>query len=302
LVALGPQATGAHRPAAGRLARAPRAHPSIKEHPVYEAYWGLREKPFENTPDPRFLFLSDEGEEVFTRLLYALQSHRGAAVLTGPSGCGKTLMARALVQRLEPAQTEVALLNNPRWNADDFLREILYQLGEEGPLTERAQVIHRLNEMLYDNYSAGKQTLVLIDEGQLLEDRSVLEEIRLLLNFQLNDAFLINLLLVGQPALAQHIREYPPLDQRVATRGLVKPLAQEEVGAYIEHRLQVAGRSAPIFTEEAVALVDRHAAGVPRRINNLCDIALVIGFSRHLQQIDADAIARLIQAESGDGA
>lgn len=269
---------------------------------MYEAYWGLREKPFENTPDPRFLFLADEGEEVFTRLLYALQSHRGAAVLTGPSGCGKTLVARALVQRLEPAQTEVALLNNPRWSADDFLREILYQLGEEGPLPERAQVIHRLNEMLYDNYSAGKQTLVLIDEGQLLEDRSVLEEIRLLLNFQLNDAFLINLLLVGQPALAQHIREYPPLDQRVATRGVVKPLAQEEVGVYIEHRLQVAGRSEPIFTEEAVALVDRHAAGVPRRINNLCDIALVIGFSRHLQQIDADAIARLIQAESGDGA
>lgn len=269
---------------------------------MYEVYWGLREKPFENTPDPRFLYLSKQSQEVYDRLLYALQNRRGAAMLTGASGCGKTLMARALVQKLDPTKTEVALLHNPRWTADDFLREILYQLGDTAPPVERPQILHRLNEVLYENYSAGKETLVLIDEGQLIEDRAVLEEIRLLLNFQLNDAFLVTLLLVGQPAMAQKIRELASLDQRIAARGTLKPLAQEEVGAYIAHRLEVAGRREPIFTEEAIALIDEYSAGIPRKINNLCDIALVIGYSRKLESLDAGWIRRLIEAESGDGA
>ena len=274
---------------------------SRREQVLYEAYWGLQEKPFENTPDPRFLYLSEEGSDVHTRLLYALQSKRGAVMLTGTSGCGKTLMARALVQELDPEKTEVALLTNPRWNADDFLREILYQLGEESDLAERSQIIHRLNELLYENYSAGKETLVLIDEGQLIEDQTVLEEIRLLLNFQLNDAFLITLMLVGQESMAHQIREFAPLDQRIAVRGILKPLSQDEVGSYIAHRLEVAGRREPMFTEDAVALIDEHSAGIPRKINNICDIALVIGYSRKCEQIDADWIRRLIQAESGNG-
>jgi general secretion pathway protein A len=269
---------------------------------VYEAYWGLREKPFENTPDPRFLFLGDEAQEVFARLLYALQGLRGAAVLTGPAGCGKTLMARSLVQQLPPEQTAVAVLNNPRWGAAEFLRELLYQLGNEGQPETRADVVHRLEEILYENHAAGKQTLVLIDEGQLLADGAVLEEIRLLLNYQLNDAFLINLLLVGQPVLAQQIRAHAPLDQRIAVRGVVRPLSSAAVGAYINHRLRTAGSEQSPFTDDAVALIGRHTAGVPRQINNLCDIALVIGFSRHHRQIDGEAVTRLLQAEGGDGA
>lgn len=269
---------------------------------MYEAYWGLQEKPFENTPDPRFLYLPEEGEDVFNRLLYALKSNRGAVMLTGGSGCGKTLMARALIQELDQSKTEVALLTNPRWSADEFLREVLYQLGEEGNPETRSQIVHRLNEVLFENYSAGKETVVLIDEGQLIEAQSVLEEIRLLLNFQLNDAFLVTLMLVGQPSMAQQIREFPPLDQRIAARGALKPLTQEQVGGYIEHRLRVGGREEPIFTEEAISLIDQYSAGIPRKVNNICDIALVVGFSRKCEQIDGDRIRRLIKAESGDGA
>lgn len=269
---------------------------------MYEAYWGLQEKPFENTPDPRFLYLPEEGEDVYTRLLYALKSNRGAVMLTGVSGCGKTLMARTLVQELDLSKTEVALLTNPRWSADEFLREVLYQLGEEGSLETRSQIVHRLNEVLFENYSAGKETVALIDEGQLIEDQAVLEEIRLLLNFQLNDAFLVTLMLVGQPSMAQQIREFSPLDQRIAARGTLKPLSQEQVGEYIEHRLRVGGCEKAIFTEEAIELIDQYSAGIPRKINNLCDIALVVGFSRKREQIDADWIRRLIKAESGDGA
>jgi general secretion pathway protein A len=269
---------------------------------LYEAHWGLREKPFENTPDPRFLYQSDEMAVAYNLLLYALQHNRGAVLLTGESGCGKTLMARALVQELDPERTEVALLTTLRWSPEEFLQEILYQLGHEENLEGRVQIMHRLHEVLYENFSSGKRTLVLIDEGQLIQELALLEEIRLLLNFQLNDAFLVHLLLVGQPPLAQRVRDHAPLDQRLAARGHLKPLSLDQVHEYIRHRLEVAGRLEPIFTDGAIELVDEYAAGIPRRINNICDIALVIGFSRKLKRIEADWIKRLIQTESGHGA
>ena len=268
---------------------------------MYESYWKLQEKPFENTPDPRFLYLNDETRETHTRLLYAMQSRRGAVMLSGPSGCGKTLLARALIQELDPDKTEVALLTNPRWSAEEFLREVLYQLGEESDLDSRAQIIHRLNELLYDNYSAGKDTLVIIDEGQLISDHAVLEEIRLLLNFQLNDAFLVNLMLIGQESMARQVREFGALDQRVAVRGSVQPLVSGQVAEYIDFRMGIAGRGVPVFTSEAIGLIDEYSAGVPRKVNNICDIALVVGYSRNCTEIDADFMRRLIQSEGGHG-
>ncbi len=268
---------------------------------MYEAYWGLQEKPFENTPDPRFLYQSGGGAVAYRLLHYALENNRGAALLTGDSGCGKTLVTRALIQDLDPAKTEIALLTNPRWTPEEFISEILYELGHEEELTERAQIVHRLHEVLYENFEAGKNTLVLIDEGQLMKDPAVLEELRLLLNYQLNDAFLVTLLLVGQPGLGQQIRDFPPLDQRVVTRGHLKPLSVEEVRKYIEHRLKTAGRTESIFTEGAIELVDQYAEGIPRKVNNICDVALVVGFSRKLKHIDADWVKRLIQAEGGNG-
>ena len=268
---------------------------------MYEAYRGLQEKPLENTPDPRFLYQSGGGAVAYRLLHYALENNRGAALLTGDSGCGKTLVTRALIQDLDPAKTEIALLTNPRWTPEEFISEILYELGHEEELTERAQIVHRLHEVLYENFEAGKNTLVLIDEGQLMKDPAVLEELRLLLNYQLNDAFLVTLLLVGQPGLGQQIRDFPPLDQRVVTRGHLKPLSVEEVRKYIEHRLKTAGRTESIFTEGAIELVDQYAEGIPRKVNNICDVALVVGFSRKLKHIDADWVKRLIQAEGGNG-
>ena len=180
-------------------------------------------------------------------------------------------------------------MTNPRWNPEEFLSEILYQ------------VVHRLHEVLYENFKAGKNTLVLIDEGQLMQDQAVLEELRLVLNYQLNDAFLVSLLIVGQPTLGQQIRDFSPLDQRVVTRGHLKPLSVEEVREYVEHRLGIAGRKDPLFTEGAIELVDQYSKGIPRKVNNICDIALVVGFSRKLEHIDADWIKRLIQVEGGNG-
>jgi general secretion pathway protein A len=268
---------------------------------MYEAYWDLQEKLFENTPDPRFLFQDPHTAQVFARLQYAITGNRGAALLTGESGCGKTLLTRALLQELDADKTEIGLLPTPTQTADGFLREVLYQLGEEDPAGDRTQVIHKIHEILFDHHSRGTQTVLVVEEGQHIEDESLLEEIRLLLNFQLNDAFLVTLLLVGQPQLAERIRSFAPLDQRIAARTVLAPLGPEETSDYIAHRLQVAGRVEPIFSADAIGLVYQYSGGIPRKVNNICDIALLIGSSRKLTDLDADWMTRLIQSEQGNG-
>jgi general secretion pathway protein A len=264
---------------------------------LYKSYWGLQEKPFENTPDPRFLYQSADTMETYARLLYALKSNRGAVLLTGESGCGKTLMARALIQGLDPERTDVALLANPCRHPDDLLPEILFQIGGDEPPQDRTQVVRQLNATLYDNFSAGRETAVIIDEGQLLENPKFFEEFCVLLNFQLNDAFLVTLVLVGQPLLAERVRNCANLDERLSARGVVRALEKEDVGPYIELRLSVAGRTAPAFSPDAVEMVAQHTGGVPRRINHLCDLCLVIGYSRKVDVVDEDLVYRLILNE-----
>jgi type II secretory pathway predicted ATPase ExeA len=269
---------------------------------VYEAYWGLDEKPFENTPDPRFLYRSRDMEDLYTRLFYTLSSRHGAALISGEPGCGKTMMARALLHDLDPDKTEIALLNNSCRTAEEFLREVLYQLGEEGTEFDRSRLVHRIHELVFEAYNNGRETVVVLDEAQLLEAPEIFEEIRLLLNLQLDDAFLITLLLVGQPQLTERIRKHGPLDQRIATRGFLRPFDEQASCDYVGYRLQTAGRSEPLFSPDALEQVFEYSNGIPRRINNICDIALVIGYSRTLEGIDGDWMKRLIQAERGDGA
>ena len=264
---------------------------------MYEKHWGLTEKPFENTPDPRYLYRSPAVLETYAKLLYALKSNRGAALLTGDSGCGKTLMARTLIQELNPERVEVALITNPCGNPDDLLGEVLYQMGEGELPEERSEILHRLNELLYDNFSAGKDTVVVIDEGQLLEETDIFEEIRLLLNFQLNDAFLLTVLLVGQIELGERVRALPQLDDRLAARCLLKPLEKDEVSAYVAHRLDVAGRTEPTFSNEAIELISQYSGGVPRRLNHICDTCLIIGYSRSTTEVDEDLVHSLILNE-----
>src|SRR3990172_6042964 len=259
-----------------------------------EAYWGFKEAPFENSPNPKFLYLSPGYEEALTRLVYAVKHRKGAAMLTGEYGCGNTTLARAVLQCLEPQRYEVGLLVNPRWNATDFLRELLYQMGVDTPETSKFELIHMLNDLFYKNFRAGRDNVVVVDEAQLIEDDAILEELRLLLNFQLDERFLVTLLLIGAPELRDKIRRMPHLDQRITIQYHLNRLDYEHTANYIAHRVRTAGQPRRLFTDEAVKLIFALTRGIPREINNLCDLALFVGYSKQLPEIEGKVIRQVM--------
>lgn len=262
---------------------------------MYEAYWGLSEPPFDNSPNPKFFYLSPEHEEALVRLMYAVRQRKGCAMLTGEYGCGKTTLSRALVQRLEAERFEIGLLTNPSWTAIDFLREILYQLGVETVEKNKSELLHLLNDLFFRNFQAGRDTVIIVDEAQLIDDDAVFEELRLLMNFQTDDRFLVTILLIGSPELAVKVRRLKHLDQRIAIRYHLNTLDDAHTANYVAHRLKMAGRGTQIFTEEAIKLIFDFTRGTPREINNLCDIALLVGYSKRLTEIDERVIAEVIK-------
>src|SRR5213594_3635672 len=262
---------------------------------MYETYWGLKEQPFDNSPNPKFFYLSPEHEEALVRLMYAVRQRKGCALLTGEYGCGKTTLSWALIQRVEAERYEIGLLTNPSWTATDFLREVLYQLGIESQGTTKSDLLHQLNDVFYRNFQAERDTVIIVDEAQLIDDDAVFEELRLLLNFQTDNRFLVTLLLIGSPELAAKVRRMKHLDQRTTLRYHLNTLDYTHTANYIAHRLKMAGQTKRLFTEEAVKLIFDFTRGTPREINNLCDVALLVGYSKRLKEVGEKVIAEVIK-------
>jgi general secretion pathway protein A len=263
---------------------------------LYEDYWGFKEKAFENTPDPRFFYGSTKHEEALMRLLYVVQERKGAGMLSGEYGSGKTLLSRLILGKLmqQEDRYNVALVVNPAIPALELLGEIVYQLGGECLTQDRKiDVLHKLNEILYKTSRDNKYTVVIIDEAQIT-DELIFEELRLLLNFQLNESFLLTLLLLGQPELREKIERLPQLKQRLAISYHLTTLDESETKSYVEHRCRVAGREEPLFSDEATTLIYEYSKGVPRQINNLCDLSLVIGMGERSNHIDKHIIEEVI--------
>jgi general secretion pathway protein A len=216
-------------------------------------------------------------------------------MLTGEYGCGKTTLSRALIQRLEAERYEIGLLTNPSWSATDFLREALYQLGIESQERSKPELLHLLNDVFFRNYRDGRDTVIIVDEAQLIEDDAVFEELRLLMNFQTDDRFLVTLLLIGSPELRERVRRLKHLDQRITIRYHLNTLDYTHTAAYVGHRLTMAGRTTPIFTEEAIKLIFDFTRGTPREINNLCDVALLVGYTKRAKEIGEKIIAEVIK-------
>lgn len=261
---------------------------------MYLDYWQFRRKPFENTPDPEFFFPAPEHSEALERLDYAVRENKGAALLTGDYGCGKTMLVRRLAFSVPEDRFEVAYLNNPRWTPVELLQDILFQLGEEEIPNTSIELGRKLNELLFRNIENGKDTLVIIDEAQLIQSEAVLEELRLLLNFQLNDRFMVTLLMCGQPELRERIIAIPQLEQRMFVKYHLHSFDINLTRSYIEHRLNIAGVENHIFTPDAVEAIYRHSFGTPRRINNICDLCLLVGFQKKTKIINASFVESLI--------
>lgn len=261
---------------------------------MYLEHWGLQEKPFENTPDPRFLYPSAEHREALQKLTYSIREEKGCSLLTGEYGCGKTILTRAMVNGLDHDVYDIALINYPIFDRLNFLKEIMYQFGSEHTDGNRIELFRGLSQFAFENVQRQKRNLLIIDEAQLIEDREVFEEMRLLLNIQLEDRFLLSIVLVGQPELREKVMEYPQLEQRIALKFHLHRFDYQDSVNYVHHRLKIAGGQAEVFAEETLYLIYKISYGVPRRINNICDQCLLEGFERKVEKIDPEIIRAVL--------
>jgi general secretion pathway protein A len=257
-------------------------------------YWGLNKFPFENVPDPEFMYYSHEHVEALARLLYAAKRRKGAALLTGDIGSGKTLISRVFIKQLPEKDFDIGLITNPALEPLDFLKEVVYQIGLNVRTNSKTELLTMLNTRLLENARKNRSTLLIIDEAQLIHN-DTLEEIRLLLNFQLNDKSLMTFVLIGQPELRDTIRQFKQLDQRIAIRFHLNPLNADETARYIEYRMTKAGLTDGLFSPDSIEEIYLYSEGVPRKINNVCDLALLIGWSTKRKTIDQDLVKKVIK-------
>jgi len=269
---------------------------------MYESYWGLKEKPFENTPDPRFLYYSQQHKEALARLLYVVREHKGAALLTGEYGSGKTLLSRVLWHELQQEHKyKSVFILNPRLSGLEFIQETVHQLssGEVIPSSSKIELFHALHKILYANYNVGRHSVITVDEAQAIENKEIFEELRLLLNFQLDSAFLLTIILLGQPELKTTVLNLPQLNQRMSVRFHIKGLSANETKEYIIHRLEVAGAKRAIFAEKSYEQIFYASMGIPRRINNICDLSLLVGCGNSLETIDKNTVSKVCEDLGG---
>jgi general secretion pathway protein A len=258
---------------------------------MYAAYFGLKENPFKLTPEPRYLFLSEPHRDVLLYLAYGIKERKGFVLISGGIGTGKTTICRTLLDLLDShPSVETALIFNTAISDLELLEAIVKEFGIEIPRktgTKKAYV-DALNDFLLKNFAAGKNAVLLIDEAQNLS-HSVLEQIRMLSNLETEKEKLLQIILIGQPELKTMLT-LPALQQlndRITVRYDLIPLSADEVIAYIEHRLRVAGGPGKIkFTKGAYRAVYDFSEGVPRRINALCDRAFLIAYAKNISKID----------------
>jgi len=254
---------------------------------MYLEHWNLNLLPFENVPNPAFFYPSPTHEEALERLKYAVYHGKGAAMITGGVGCGKTILSRALIKRLEKERYHVAAMTNPLLAPVAFLHSVMCSFKESyGDTPPKTKLWNELEDRLMKNMERGKGSVLIIDEAQAITDRRTLEELRMLLNLQTDDKFMLTLILLGQLELDHLVEKVEPLKQRIAIRYRLNPLSLTDVGAYVDHRLRIAGSKKPPFSDEALETIHACTQGVPRDINNLCDRSLLAAYLENIERVD----------------
>ena len=268
---------------------------------VYLEFYGLRQGPFDITPNPRFLFHSTKHREAFNHLLYGIRERKGFVQLTGEVGAGKTTLCRALLEQLD-SHYSTALILNPVMSGDELMKAIATEYGLEVRGKDRLETIAAISDFLLKQTLAGKETVLIIDEAQNLTE-DLLEQVRLISNIETDDRKLLQIVLMGQPELRDRLNSYKlrQLRQRITVRYHLRPLTRTEVGQYIQHRLALAGSSGvPTFTAPAIWRVFRYSQGIPRLVNALSDKALLAGFVERSYRINYRMVGRAIRELEGD--
>ena len=262
---------------------------------MYERFFGLTEKPFAITPDPRYLFLSERHAEALAHLAYGIQEAGGFVQLTGEVGTGKTMVVRSLLQQL-PANCDMALILNPRITPAEFLLAICDELHVSVPEKFSSSVkglVDLLTRFLLDAHSRGRRVVVMVDEAQNLSP-DVLEQVRLLTNLETATQKLLQIILVGQPELREVLgrSDLRQLAQRITGRYHLEALTRTESIAYVRHRLRVAGATTDVFTAGALREIHRLSGGIPRIINVVCDRSLLGAFTREEHRVSGELVRK----------
>ena len=270
---------------------------------MYEQFFGLSEKPFSLTPNPRFVFQSEQYRAAEEALVYGIGQKEGFMLVTGAPGTGKTTLCRDLLEKLDPGKFRVALLFNPFLNGVEMLQALLSEFGlGDATTTSRKELLDRLNKFLLEQLASGRTCIAIFDEAQHLSTE-FLEQIRVLSNLETDTEKLIQIILVGQPELLALIRtpQMAQLDQRVSVRCTLTHLSREETGRYLYHRLNVAGARGRIrFHEDAIRLLHAATTGVPRLVNLAADRSLLAGYTAQAKAISAPHVRQALASLSGE--
>ncbi len=264
---------------------------------MYEQYWKLQSRPFDDGADVRFYFPAESHQAAMLKLRYAAENRRTAALLAGPCGVGKTLLLAMLREALPESFSPIVHLVFPQMSAEELLAYVTGQLtgdtpGEPVPV---AQSVHAVESFLVDNASRGRHAIVAVDEAHLIEDLRCWEALRLLLNCEYDGRPALTLLIIGQTSLLAMLQRLHSLEERLAVKCLLRTFDKRETAQYVEHRLKVAGASESIFGTAALQRLHQLTHGIPRRINRLCDLALLVAYAEERKEVTADHLESVHQ-------
>ena len=260
---------------------------------MYRGYWQLQRRPFDDFADAGFYYPGESHAGALLKLRYAVENYQAAALLAGSSGMGKTQLVSTLFAGLDESFGPLVHLVFPHMPPDQLLAYIAAELsgGELArPTASIQESVRRIQDTLNENARNGRHAVVVVDEAQLLVDSGALEWMRLLLNFETSHGTGLTLLLVGQPGLLPALERLSSLEERLGVKCLMRPFTAEETAAYVNHRLQIAGAKGAIFTDDALTTLHDLSDGVPRRINRLADLALLIGFAEERDELTSTQI------------
>jgi type II secretory pathway predicted ATPase ExeA len=265
---------------------------------MYETYWQLEQKPFENCADPRFYYPGESPQAALLKLRYAVENRRGGALLAGASGTGKTLIVTMLRNMLGESYTPFVHMVFPQMSTADLLGYLADELEGSpcGADNHSVQVsIRRIEHFLGENTRNGRHAVVVIDEAHLINRAETWEAIRLLMNFEVQREPALTLLLSGQTAILPMLDRMPQFDERLGVKCLMRPFNVDETAAYATHRLKTAGAQRTIIDQNAFATLQELTGGVARRINRLCDLALLIGYAEERKTLNASHFESVCQ-------